>query len=558
MAKGSKVISTEACRECRRNGNDTKGDNLAVYDDGHKYCYACHYLDQGNKKITTPWLETNRIASVRKGFEMVGVSGPIKDRRISESIVEKFGVTLEYNKDGSISRHHYPYYNQDTGDAVGTKARCCAEKSFYVTGTLENTTLFGQQLWSEGGKFVTVTEGELDAMAVSEMFDGKWPVVSLKTGSAGASKDIKQNLEWLETFDKVVICFDMDAAGKKAAKEVLPLFSPNKAKSVSLPLKDAGEMLKQGKVQEFVKTWWDAKDYKPDGIVTLKDIIKEIEEEEEVESIDYPWECLNEKTHGFRAGELVTITSGAGMGKSQFMREVEFHLYQVTKDVIGIIALEEVPKMSGLGVASILANKPLHRLPRDMNKDLVKEEKLKWLRQLDDTRFSFWKHWGSTNEDNLFSRIRYMAKAFDCKWFVLDHLSIIVSDQDMDDERKAIDSIMTKLRSLVQELNIGLFLVSHLKRPTGKAHEDGGQISLAELRGSASIAQLSDIVLGLERNQQHEDEDIRHTTTVRVLKNRFTGLTGPACYLFYDQDTGRMSSVSAPDVSGGGSNDVPF
>jgi twinkle protein len=139
-----------------------------------------------------------------------------------------------------------------------------------------------------------------------------------------------------------------------------------------------------------------------------------------------------------------------------------------------------------------------------------------------------------------------MAKAFDCKWFVLDHLSIIVSDQDIDDERKAIDSIMTKLRSLVQELNIGMFLVSHLKRPTGKAHEDGGQISLAELRGSASIAQLSDIVLGLERNQQHEDEDIRNTTTVRVLKNRFTGLTGPACYLYYDQETGRMSSVSKP------------
>ena len=555
MSNGSKVITTEPCPECRRNGNDNKGDNLAVYDDGHKYCYACNYLDQGrgNEQTIVP------PRKISRSFEMVGVSGAIKDRRISQGIVEKFGVTLEYNKDGSISRHHYPYYNQDTGDAVGTKARCCSEKSFYVTGTLENTMLFGQQLWPEGGKFVTVTEGEVDAMAVSEMFDGKWPVVSLKTGSAGAVKDIKQNLEWLETFDKVVICFDTDTAGKKATKEVLPLFSPKKAKSVTLPLKDAGDMLQEGKVQEFVRNWWDAKDYKPDGIVTLKDIIKEIEDREEVVNLDYPWECLNEKTHGFRIGELVTITSGSGMGKSQFMREVEFHIYNVTKDKIAIIALEEGPVMSGLGVASLFAEKPLHRLSRENKDSENKVEQVKWLRQLDDERFEFWAHMGSTNEADLYSRIRYMAKALDCKWFILDHLSIIVSDQQVDDERKAIDRIMTKLRMIVQELNIGMFLVSHLKRPSGRAHEDGGQISLAELRGSASIAQLSDIVLGLERNQQHDDDEIRNTTTVRVLKNRFTGLTGPACYLLYDQDTGRMSSVSSPHTSGiGGSNDVPF
>ena len=529
------------CPACRELGQDRKGDNLAVYDDDHGYCFKCGHVEGSPNMEPSP-------APRLKGPEMTGVPGAIKDRRITESIVRKFGVTLEYNKDGSSSKHHYPYYNMDNEEITSTKSRCCKTKDFYFSGvgTLAEAGLFGQQVWPSGGKFVTVVEGELDALAVSEMFDGKWPVVSLKTGAAGAVKDIKQSLEWLETFEKVVICFDNDPAGKKATREVLNLFSPGKVKSISLPLKDAGDMLQEGKVQEFVKAWWNSKDYRPDGIVTLKDIIKEIEEEEEIESVDYPWECLNEKTHGFRAGELVTITSGAGMGKSQFMREVEYHLYNVTNDIIGIIALEEVPKMSGLGVASILANKPLHRLPRDMSNSLAKEEKLKWLRQLDDTRFSFWKHWGSTNEDNLFSRIRYMAKAFDCKWFVLDHLSIIVSDQDMDDERKAIDSIMTKLRSLVQELNIGMFLVSHLKRPTGKAHEDGGQISLAELRGSASIAQLSDIVLGLERNQQHEDEDIRNTTTVRVLKNRFTGLTGPACYLYYDQETGRMSSVAKP------------
>jgi twinkle protein len=98
----------------------------------------------------------------------------------------------------------------------------------------------------------------------------------------------------------------------------------------------------------------------------------------------------------------------------------------------------------------------------------------------------------------------------------------------------------------VQELGVGLFLVSHLKRTQGKAHEDGGQISLSELRGSQAIAQLSDMVIGLERDQQDDNPERRNTTTVRVLKNRYSGLTGACCYLKYDNFTGRMSETSKP------------
>jgi twinkle protein len=128
----------------------------------------------------------------------------------------------------------------------------------------------------------------------------------------------------------------------------------------------------------------------------------------------------------------------------------------------------------------------------------------------------------------------------DCQYVFLDHISIVVSAQSNGDERKAIDEIMTKLRMLVQETGISLFCVSHLKRPESKGHEEGAATSLAQLRGSGSIAQLSDMVLGLERNGQAEDADTRNTTHVRVLKNRFSGTTGPACKLLYSHETGRM------------------
>ena len=100
---------------------------------------------------------------------------------------------------------------------------------------------------------------------------------------------------------------------------------------------------------------------------------------------------------------------------------------------------------------------------------------------------------------------------------------------------------------LVQETGISLLLVSHLKRPDGKGHEEGSATSLSQLRGSGSIAQLSDMVLGLERNGQADDPIIRNTTHVRVLKNRFSGLTGKACDLLYDLATGRMSEHDLED-----------
>ena len=126
--------------------------------------------------------------------------------------------------------------------------------------------------------------------AVNEMFDGKWPVVSIRSGAAGASKDIKANLEWLETFDNVVICFDSDKAGQEAARSVLNLFTPNKAKNLELSMKDAGDMLKARKVQDFVKEWWNAKSYRPDGIVSGLDTWDLLQEKRDVKSIPYPWE----------------------------------------------------------------------------------------------------------------------------------------------------------------------------------------------------------------------------------------------------------------------------
>ena len=533
MTAESTFLRHEPCPTCG------SGNNLARYSDGHATCFSagCGHYERGNG-TASDFVQRKP----NRAYEMTGTIAAIPDRRISQGIAQKFGVTVEFSSEGKIVKHHYPYYDKDSNTPTGTKVRQVENKGFYATGNFDNVGLFGQQAFKEGGKYITITEGEADAMAVSEMFDGKWPVVSIRSGASGAVKDIKANLEWLESFENVVVCFDNDKAGQEAANSVLSLFTPNKAKNVTLPLKDAGDMLKARKVADFVKEWWNAKSYRPDGIVSGLDTWDLLLEQQNTVSIPYPWTCLNEFTHGFRQKELVTITSGSGMGKSQIVRELEHYLLGETDDNIGILALEEdIPKTT-LGIMSIEANKQLH-----LEKDVTEEEKKGyWEKTMGTGRIFMLDHWGSTSEDDLLGRIRYMAKGLDCKWIILDHLSIVVSDQSNGDERKAIDSIMTNLRKLVQETGVGLFLVSHLKRASGTAHEDGGKISLSELRGSQSIAQLSDIVIGLERDQQNKDPQVRNTTTIRVMKNRFCGLTGLACYLYYDKDSGRMIETTCP------------
>jgi len=536
MTDESTFVKHESCPACG------SANNLARYSDGHAYCFSagCGHHEQGNG--TAPDFAPRTTA---RAYEMTGVIAAIPDRRISQGIAQKFGVTVEFSPEGKIVKHHYPYYDKDSNKPTGTKVRQVETKGFYATGNFDNVGLFGQQAFREGGKYITITEGEADALAVSEMFDGKWPVVSIRSGASGASKDIKANLEWLESFENVVICFDNDKAGQEAASAVLGLFTPNKAKNVVLSVKDAGDMLKAKKIQEFTRAWWDAKPYRPDGIVSGLDTWKMLKEQKKVTSIPYPWACLNEFTYGFRRQELVTFTSGSGMGKSQIMRELQHYLLMNTEDKIGILALEEnIPKTT-VGIMSVEANKLLHK-PDVAETVTDEEERGYWERTFGLDRIHLLDHFGSAQEDHLMSRIRYMAKGLDCKWIILDHLSIVVSSQENGDERKAIDRIMTNLRSIVQETGVGMFLVSHLKRSSGIAHEDGGKISLADLRGSQSIAQLSDMVIGLERNQQHSDEQTRNTTCVRVMKNRFVGLTGAACYLYYDAESGRMIETACP------------
>lgn len=427
-------------------------------------------------------------------------------------------------------------YKDAQGQTVAQKIRF-PNKDFLFIGDTKNVGLYGQHLWRDGGKMVTCVEGEVDALSLSQAFGNKWPVVSIPNGAAGAKKAVQKQLEWLNKFEKVVFCFDNDKAGVEAAKECAALLPPKKSRIAMLPLKDASEMLVQGRTSELIDAIWGAKEHRPDGILNGADLWETISLEEQIPTWDYPFKGLNALTHGIRKGEIVTVTAGSGIGKSQICREFAHHLL-LQGETIGIVALEESVKRSALGLMSIAANKPLH-----LNAEVTPEEKKQAFEDtLGTGRVFLYDHWGSTDSENLLEKIRYLANGCGCGFIVLDHISIVVSGLEGGDERRIIDNTMTKLRALCEELKIGLILVSHLKRPDGKGHEEGQATSLSQLRGSAAIGQLSDQVIGCERNQQ--DPENANVTVLRILKNRWSGETGVACLLSWQRETGRMTEMA--------------
>ncbi len=508
-----KTVNTHThCPDCG------SSDALCENEDGSTKCFSCGIFKPNNK--TQPAnTHTENMTTVQGDYQ------DLVKRNIPQSICKKYGYTVGENRSKPCQIANY---KDSTGKLVGQKLRY-SDKSFETVGTVR--TLFGMHLFGKG-KRITITEGEIDAMSVSTAFNGKWAVVSVPSGAQSAMSAIKHNLEYLNNFDEIVLMFDMDEVGIAASKKCAAILPVGKAFIANLPAKDPNELLMENRGSEIIQSFWDATQYRPDGIVAGEDMWDIVSKTEIVDSASYPFDGLNRITRGLRVGEIATFCAGSGVGKSAVCREIAYHLIK-NNEKVGYIALEESIKRSAQGIMGLAIDKTLH-LGTEVEEDELKKA---FDATIGSGNFVTYDHWGSIESDNLINRIRYMNKGLGCKWIFLDHVSIVVSGQD-GDERKMLDILMTKLRSLVEEVGVGMILVSHLKRPEGRGFEEGRETTLGHLRGSAGLGQLSDMVIGLERNQQ--DEEVKNETTIRILKNRFSGETGVACTLEYNNNTGRL------------------
>ena len=470
-----------------------------------------------------------------------------KIRGISPSIFKQFS----YYK-GKNGEHVANMYNKD-GKVVAQKMRY-KDKTFSWKGKVKDTLPFGMNQWRSGGKRMTITEGEIDAMSIAEALGGKYPVISLSNGAQSAKKDLKKHMEYLNTFDEIVLWFDNDEPGRKAVQEVSSLFPPGKVYIVDTgDFKDANEILVKSGKSGVLHYYYETKKYTPSGIVNANEggfeALMADTTSDEVYSTPFTGLEISK-------GAITTFVSGSGMGKSTIVREIGHHCLTTHGLTVGHVALEEnnsVSKRAYLGIElneSIVSKKKWHMFKE--KPENVEKIKKAYDKVIGTDRLYLYNHFGSLDSDSLLNKLRYLAVGAGCDVIILDHISIVVSGlEDMgDNERRVIDVLMTKLRSLVEETGVGMVLVSHLKRlPGAKGHEDGEKTSLSHLRGSGSIAQLSDKVIGLEGNQQ--DEEHSNDRIIRCLKDREEGeRVGILGHATYNAEIGRLLASDEPSEMG--------
>jgi twinkle protein len=468
-------------------------------------------------------------------------------RRLTEKTCRLFGykVGTHFGKPVQIA----PYYGKD-GLVVSQKIRM-PSKEFTILGDSSEALLFGQQLWKDGGKRIVVVEGELDALSYAQVAPG-WPVVSVPNGAAAAKKAIAKNIEFLEAFDEVCFLFDNDEPGIKAARECADLITPGKATIASLPLKDASDMLVENRIKELLTSIYNAKPVRPDGVINGKDIWDAVSKPQVV-GTPFPFKSWDKMLFGMRPREILTLTAGSGVGKSTIAAQLAYNLATVHGKTVGYIALEESVGRTGLRFMSMALGRPLH-LPQEVSED---DRRLAFDKTLGTGRFLLYDHFGSMDSDHLLAKLRYMVTGLGAEFLFIDHLSILLSGGDFmvngGDERKQLDYTMSKLRQFTEQTNASMVLISHLKRASGdKGYEDGLVPNLSALRGSQSIAQLSDSVVTISRDASGGGNELQ----VHCLKNRYAGLTGPMGSLRYNSATGTLEEVASQDFND--KEDDPF
>lgn len=540
MREDSTVVSKGPCPDCGSN------DNLATYSDGHQFCFTpgC-----GIKKGSSSDMDTeprrSKPPSSAIPFDLTSIPEGLKKRGLKTDTLKKFGyfrTTVKGN-----SRDIAPYYNL-MGEMVYQKYRTPAKEFFFQPLVADAPSparcmLFGQQLWGErNDRMVVITEGELDALSVAQETNFKFPVVSIPMGVSSAVASLKTNFLWLDRFEKIILWMDNDEPGQSVVPEMAQVFEPGKVYNIKHPeAKDASDLLQSGQNGEVYKAVYGASLWAPGGIVDAADCVEDVIGDEGESLTTLPWPIAQDMMRGLRAKEYTLHVAGTGIGKTSILVELQNHLlWQGIR--FGVMRFEDTRRKLQLDLMSRSVKRRLHLDPLDeaAMRKLHKKLFAGGLVKMFDPEKADWKI------DALLGYVRYMAQGLDCKVIILDPLSFFVTSAAEHDERKAIDKLAYEFARMVKQCDVSLHVSHHLsgdRTGSGKSFEEGRQISLNNIRGSAGLAQYAMNVLAYERDQQGQRPDL---TQIRVLKCRHTGQTGTADVLKWNEFEGTNLPTDEP------------
>ena len=559
-----KIIGDTACPSCRAKGRDTKGNHLILFQEDDKkwgWCNRCHHHEVFEGGYQVPERRTKTQEEIKVELEeILGYqSKALTSRRITLETAKWYGVRVGVSmENGSdVVEHYYPRSRDK--ELAAYNVRVLDPKAFYYRGSpAGGVDPFGYaQLFhpNVGHKRLIISEDELSAMSCFEVVQSRLSdkykhlrqaSISWSSGVGSAARDIEkmQKDGVLGKFQEIVYVHDNDDAGRKSV-EVVRALLPD-CKFVELPLKDPNDMLMAGRAQELWSSLlFEGKTKSPDGAVRVSDIRADASKAPEWGK-SYPWEGLTNLTYGQRDGEIIAVGGGTGIGKTLLAHAIAAHNILEHQEKVGVFLLEENVHMSLKNIAGKVARHAFHRPDVEWRQDLFDEACDKIAANL-----FLWSNKGQNDWENIKECMRYWAVVEGVKSFFLDNMTTLTNHLSPSEQNTEIARIATECAGLADELGVRIFIFSHLNPPGGKlSHEEGAEVREHQFTGSRALQRWSQVILGFERNK-HADEDAKHNSRIRLIKDRMYGNTG-LVYTRYDVPSGCLDE--RPD---GDAQEVP-
>ena len=562
----AEFVKHEACEACG------SSDGKAIYSDNSSHCFVCsktvpskEYLDSlgQNSKVksiskkedmeikpsTKPAIteEENKAIKAETSHAARGFRG------IRDDIYTMFGVRHAFDEEtGEVCEQYYPVTQE--GQLSGYKIRE-VPKNFRSKGrTGADCDLFMAFKFNRGGKYVIITEGEIDSLSAYQMLkdynskrgsDFEIAVVSPTTG-ANSKKQIAANYKFLDQFDQVIISYDNDKAGSEAAEEIVRYLPKGKVKIMQMRYKDANEYLQKNKESEFISDFYNSKTYTPAGVVGSSQLYERLLESVQTKKIPLPpfMAKLDEMLGSIELGTIGVCAAGSGAAKTTVANELIYYWLFNSPYKVGVVSLELT---FGQYAQAMLSR----HIENKISNIKDPEEKLKYLRQdrIKEKADELFKTPDGQDRfmiiderdgsiEVLQDKIEEMVISCGVRVIILDPISDLFDGLPLE----AQANLMKWQKSIVKNYNCTFINIAHIRKGSSnkESASTGAFVPEEAVIGASQQVKSASWVIMLQRDKYAEDELVRNCTHIMLTKNRSNGVTGKAGSMYYCNKTHRL------------------
>lgn len=557
-------------------------DAKAIYEGGSSYCWSCKsvkpseefieanqdkkIMKKGKTKLEKALEEEPTKATDRKEKPIVTEeeTAELKTRTTVKGVVYRgirpetmstFGVRMEFDEGtGAPSAIYYPCTQGN--ELTGWKPRVLP-KSFggSIGRTGATCQLFGQFKFTRPSKVCLIVGGENDALSAYQMLSdyikskaGEYEiaVVSPTIGETGCSKQLAAQYTFFDKYEKIIVGFDNDKAGREATEKVMDVLPKGRVFIATWKYKDPNEYLEKGQDRAFLSDYFNAKSYVPAGIVASNELSEAMREELMIPKVPLPpfmHKVQALMAGGLPLGRIINLGSASGTGKSTIIDECIYHWIFNSPHRTGIVSLESSKGQYGLKVLSRHVTRKIELMDNTLALEYldspeIKEKEYELFNNEDGSPRFHLVDERDGGIEALQETVENLIIGCGVKLIILDPLQDILDG--LDDKEQSM--FMKWEKGMVKSHMCTFVNINHVRKSPGgqKANSTGAEIYEEDFHGSSSIFKSGACNLLFTRDKENDDPLLRNTTFMKASKIRWTGNTGKAGEYYYDNRTHTM------------------